>query len=87
MINSGHSPIEPPVRATILPPMFRELDKRDHNGIAVRLLWETTTNRVILRYRDFHSGEYFTTEVPGAEALAAFRHPRAYRPTRTPVLV
>jgi hypothetical protein len=58
----------------------RELDRRTQNGLIVRLLWDSTRDRVILRYRDLWNGEAFTAEVPKADALTAFNHPNSYRP-------
>jgi len=59
---------------------FRELAHRSDHGVTVRLFWDTTLDRVLLRYRDAREGDLFTTVVPSAEALAAFEHPNAYRP-------
>jgi len=59
---------------------IRELAQRTQNGLIVRLLWDPIRDCVILRYRDVSSGESFSAEVPKAHALAAFKHPNAYRP-------
>ncbi len=58
----------------------RELARRTQNGLIVRLLWDSTPDRIILRYSDLRSGDQFTAEVPKADALAAFNHPNVYRP-------
>jgi hypothetical protein len=64
----------------ILQRMLHELAKRSHDGIVVRLLWDSLRNRVLIRYRDDRSGDSFVTDIPKSEALAAFHHPNAYRP-------
>ena len=58
----------------------RELAQRTQNGLIVRLLWDSLRDCVILRYRDLQTGDAFVAEVPKADALAAFKHPNAYRP-------
>jgi hypothetical protein len=60
-------------------PMHHELAQRTEDGIVVRLLWDEATDRVLVRYTDTRTGDAFSTEVPNAEALEAFRHPNAYR--------
>lgn len=62
--------------------MVYELAARNGDGISVRLVWDATRNQVVLRYRDRRSGDGFVTDVPNDDALAAFRHPNAYRPLR-----
>ncbi len=57
---------------------IRELDHRRSDGIDVRLLWNSRTNRVSVAVEDHHSGETFVLEVPGAQARDAFAHPFAY---------
>jgi hypothetical protein len=60
--------------------MHHELAHRIEDGIVVRLVWDETNDRVIVRYRDSRTGDAFASDVPKAEALEAFRHPNAYRP-------
>jgi hypothetical protein len=62
--------------------MFHELAKRSRDGILVRLLWDASGDRVIVRYRDNKTGDAFAAEVPKAHALTAFSHPNVYRPTQ-----
>lgn len=57
---------------------LRELDQRTTDGIDVRLLWDTRTNRVFVAVEDRRRGGSQSFEVDGAEALAAFNHPYAY---------
>jgi hypothetical protein len=57
-----------------------ELAQRGHNGLTVRLLWDSIRDQVILRYRDRLNDDVFTAQVPKAQALTAFDHPNLYRP-------
>jgi hypothetical protein len=58
--------------------VIRELGHRSNDGIDVRLLWSSQTNRVSVAVEDTRSGESFELDVDPAEALAAFDHPYAY---------
>jgi hypothetical protein len=60
--------------------MLHELARRDENGLLVRLLWDSDSDRTVLRYRDRRTGESFAIEVPKRRALEAFRHPNVFRP-------
>jgi hypothetical protein len=60
--------------------MLHELARRDESGLLVRLLWDSESDRIVLRYRDRRSGESFAIEVPKLRALEAFRHPNVFRP-------
>lgn len=64
---------------------IRELDHRYSDGIDVRLLWNSGTDRVIVRVDDERLGESFELEVDGADALDAFQHPYVYA-GRSPAL-
>jgi len=55
-----------------------ELARRKSDGIDVRLLWNSQTDRVSVTVRDERSGETFELEVDSSDALAAFNHPFAY---------
>jgi len=57
---------------------IRELDHRRSDGMDVRLLWNSRTNRVSVAVEDHHTGETLVLEVPGAQARDAFAHPFAY---------
>jgi hypothetical protein len=57
---------------------IRELDHRHTDGIDVRLLWDSTTNRVTVSVQDTKLGESFELDVDGADAFDAFHHPYAY---------
>jgi hypothetical protein len=56
----------------------RELDHREADGIDVTLLWDSATNQVSVAVVDERSGEAFELDVPGPDALSAFKHPYAY---------
>jgi hypothetical protein len=57
-----------------------ELAQRKASGVIVRLLWDSTRNQAVLRYRDQETGDAFVTDVPNPRALTAFRHPNVFRP-------
>ena len=57
----------------------RELDHRNSDGIDVRLLWNSITDRVSVAVADMRRGDAFEVHVSSSEALAAFHHPFAYR--------
>jgi hypothetical protein len=58
---------------------FRELDRRFHDRIDVRLLWRARDDRVIVAVADEKTGERFSVDVRDDErALDVFRHPFAY---------
>jgi len=62
----------------------RELDHRNSDGIDVRLLWNSRTDRVSIAVEDERSGEAFVLDVPSADARDAFEHPYAYVFRRDP---
>ena len=64
---------------------IRELDSRTSDGIHVRLLWNSQTDRVTVALQDVRSGEAFEFKVDGADALSAFHHPYAYISFAAPV--
>ncbi len=57
---------------------LRELDSRTNEGIDVRLLWDSLTDRVWVDVDDSRSQESFTFPVAAADSLGAFHHPFAY---------
>ena len=64
---------------TTTDPTIHELDQRINDGIEVRLLWNSLTNRVSVAVEDQRTGEFFELEVVDPEdALIAFYHPYAY---------
>jgi hypothetical protein len=56
----------------------RELSRRESGGFEVVLYWCDRPSAVTLSVSDAGTGEIFEVEVPGADALDAFRHPFAY---------
>jgi len=62
---------------------FRELDRRFHDRIDVRLLWRQRDNRVVVAVADQKTGERFSVDVAhGERALDVFHHPFAYAACR-----
>jgi hypothetical protein len=60
-------------------PAVHELDQRSNDGIDVRLLWNSLTNRVSVAVEDQRTGEFFELHaVDPKDALIAFHHPYAY---------
>ncbi len=62
-----------------------ELNHRESNGIAVTLLWNRATDRLLVRVEDDRAEENFELECAPQEALDAFNHPFAFaarRPVR-----
>jgi hypothetical protein len=58
---------------------FRELDRRLHDRVHVRLLWRAHDDRVIVVVADEKSGEHFSVDVRDDEsAVDVFQHPFAY---------
>lgn len=60
-------------------PAIHELDQRINDGIDVRLLWNSLTDRVSVAVEDQRTGEFFELAVVDPnDALIAFHHPYAY---------
>lgn len=57
---------------------IRELDRRNSDGIDVRLLWNQNDDRVIVAVADARTGDDFEIEVARHEAMDAFHHPYAH---------
>jgi hypothetical protein len=58
---------------------FEELDFRAGDGIQVSLLWERSSNTVLVAVLDSKQGVYFEIPVKQSQrALDVFRHPFAY---------
>jgi hypothetical protein len=55
-----------------------ELAERSNDGIEVRLLWRRGADEVVLVVSDDRTGASFGVDVPGNQALDAFRHPFLY---------
>ena len=56
----------------------RELDHRVNDGLDVKLLWHSLTDRVSVAVEDQRTGEFFELEVDPEHALTAFYDPYAY---------
>jgi len=58
---------------------MRELDRRQNDGMDVRLLWCEDDGSVFVAVSDHSTGEDFTVEVrEGERALQVFNHPYVY---------
>jgi len=63
--------------------LTRELDRRESDGIDVRLLWREQDGTVFVAVDDAKTGEAFSVEVrPGERAIDVFHHPFAYAARR-----
>ena len=66
------------MNATVESGGMRELDRRSGDGIEVTLLWDPSTDGVLVAVADARTGREFRIRVDAADALDAFRHPYAY---------
>ena len=57
---------------------WRELASRESDGLAVTLLWNPATDRVVVVVADSRLDDEFELHPAGADALAAFNHPFAF---------
>jgi len=57
---------------------IRELDRRQSDGIDVRLLWNQTDDQVVVAVVDAKTGDAFELHAPPHRALDVFHHPYAY---------
>ena len=69
----------PSMTTALLTDEARELAQRAADGIVVTLHWLETSDEIVVSYTDERTGEGFSTPVPRAEALEAFKHPNVYR--------
>jgi len=68
--------------------LTRELDRRESDGIEVRLLWRPHDDTALVAVSDARTGESFSVEVrDGERAVDVFHHPYAYASRRVPVAV
>jgi hypothetical protein len=56
----------------------RELDRRNHDCLDVRLLWRPSDDALAVVVDDERSGESFRLAVDAEHALDVFEHPFAY---------
>jgi hypothetical protein len=57
---------------------WRELARRNGDGLDVALLWNESSRRLKLSVFDSRSEEQLDVDVEGADALTSFHHPFAY---------
>ena len=58
--------------------VIRELDRRQSDGIDIRLLWNETDDLVMVAVFDAKTGDAFELHAPKHRALDVFHHPYAY---------
>jgi hypothetical protein len=61
---------------------WRELARRECDGLVVTLLWSKTADRVKVTVADRMLDEELHVDIPGTCALDAFFHPLAYAANR-----
>ena len=62
---------------------IRELAHRRNDGLDIRLLWDSATDRVLVSLSDAKTGDGFEIAVgPDERALDVFHHPFAYAAVR-----
>jgi hypothetical protein len=69
--------------------MHKELAYRENDGVAVALLWHTSTNDLTVSVMDLRNEDGFDLAVDPEDALEVFNHPYAYAAFRglaTPTL-
>ena len=58
--------------------VIRELDRRQSDGIDVRLLWNQTDDHLVVAVFDAKTGQRFRLRAEPHRALDVFHHPYAY---------
>ena len=58
--------------------VIRELDRRQSDGIDVRLLWNSADDQVVVAVFDARTGDAFELQAPPQRALDVFHHPYTY---------
>jgi hypothetical protein len=56
----------------------RELAHREHDGLEITLVWNSSSNEVSVEVLDAREELSFSLVVPAERALDAFNHPYAY---------
>lgn len=64
----------------------RELDHRVTDGLEVKLLWNSLTDRVSVAMEDERTGEFFAFDVDPGDALIARPSTRTSRRGRAPAI-
>jgi hypothetical protein len=62
--------------------MPTELAYRENSGVNVALFWDADMQELLVRVNDTCSGDSFSLDVDGANALDVFYHPYAYASER-----
>ena len=60
---------------------YRELDRREGDGLQVTLLWDGSSSTAVVEVFDDVARQMFRLELPYLCARAAFHDPYAYAPT------
>jgi hypothetical protein len=60
----------------------RELAFRENDGLEVRLVWDSRSDRLIVSVVDLKRGDFLALEVARDKALDAFYHPFSYAASR-----
>jgi hypothetical protein len=60
---------------------YWELAFREADGVSVRLYWNSLDDELFARVNDHCHGDDFVLDPPKHEALSAFHHPYALRPS------
>ena len=63
-----------------IPAVTRELDRRTSDDIEVALLWNPSTDQVVVSVIDKRGADSLRFEVAARDALKAFHHPYAFAP-------
>jgi hypothetical protein len=73
-------PVEEPDEDTlVIDESFRELNKREFDGITIRLLWDPSSDALWVDVQDDKTGRDFRLAVEERErAMEYFNHPYAY---------
>ena len=58
--------------------MQKELAYRENDGVAVALLWQSSTNSLTVSVLDLRNEDGFDLDVDPVDALEVFNHPYAY---------
>jgi hypothetical protein len=62
--------------------VIRELAFRENDGLEVRLLWDSRSDRVLVSVLDLKRGDFLALEPVRDKALDAFYHPFSYAASR-----
>jgi hypothetical protein len=80
------STIPAPPSFVPVPDGWRELARREADGLDIGLIWNGRDGRVRVTVDDRKVAERLHFDVPGADALAAYHHPFVYAAEPRPSL-